>query len=366
MKAWPVLAAVVAGLVAGGIWTLAQPNRYRADARVLVRPPTTRIVPAVETLAESSLVAANVAQTLHLSSPPHVSARSGKGGILTVSASAGSRERARQIDAEAVVILTQKVEQRFGASAGVTVTQLDPAHAAKQTSPTPGRNLLITGLIGLVAGLAVAAWRFRGVRLLRVAADPQVEGRLHRRIDEVAQRERALARRAGELAMREKALERRAEEVAAASSRPRPSDHSVWRREQELEQIGDELEERERDLERRNVEREAELSRREVELANRADEPAAPAPPPQLAAEAVAEPEVVGPGRWNLDDLERLVREHAPGAPVETAEEWRTYLQLLRAHAAVDGSLPPGFDGLLNDVFADFAPKLQQERSAES
>lgn len=365
MKAWPVLAGVVAGLVAGGIWTLAQPNRYRADARVLVRPPTTRIVPAVETLAESSLVAANVAQTLHLSSPPHVSARSGKGGILTVSASAGSRERARQIDAEAVVILTQKVAQRFGAPAGVTVTQLDPAHAAKQTSPTPGRNLLITGLVGLVAGLAAAAWRFRGA-LLRVAADPQVEGRLHRRLDEVAQRERALARRAGELAMREKALERRAEDVAAASSRPRPSDHSVWRREQELEQLGHDLEDRERELERRNVEREAELSRREVELATRAGEPAEAAPPPQPAAEPVAEPEFVRPGRWNLDDLERLVRERAPGAPVETAEEWRTYLQLLRAHAAVDGSLPPGFDGLLNDVFADFAPKLQQQRSAES
>ena len=53
---------------------------------------------------ESSLVESNVAQTLHLASAPHISARSGKGGILTVSVKAGSRERARQIDAEAVVL----------------------------------------------------------------------------------------------------------------------------------------------------------------------------------------------------------------------------------------------------------------------
>src|SRR5207245_1973505 len=100
--------------------------------------------------------------TLHLASPPQLSAKSGKGGILTVSVEAGSRERARQIDAEAVVILTQKVQQRFGTTAGVSTTLLDPAHAAEQTSPTPGRNLLITGLIGLVAGFAAAGALSRG------------------------------------------------------------------------------------------------------------------------------------------------------------------------------------------------------------
>ena len=144
---------LLAGLAAGAIWTWAQPDRYRADARVLVRPGGSRIVPAVEALAESSLVESNVAQTLHLSSPPQVSATRGKGGVLTVSVEADTRERARQIDAEAVVILTQKLAQRFTTPA-VTATSLDPAHAAEQTSPTPGRNLLITGLIGLLAGIA--------------------------------------------------------------------------------------------------------------------------------------------------------------------------------------------------------------------
>ena len=93
MRPWLAAGAgVLAGLVAGGIWTWAQPNRYRADARVLVRPPSSRIVPAVQALAESSLVAANVQQTLHLSSPPRVSAKTGTGGVLTMSVEAGSRE----------------------------------------------------------------------------------------------------------------------------------------------------------------------------------------------------------------------------------------------------------------------------------
>ena len=311
---------LVAGLAAGAIWTWAQPDRYRADARVLVRPGSNRIAPAVEALAESSLVESNVAQTLHLSTPPHVSATSGKGGVLTVSVEAESRERARQIDAEAVVILTQKVAQRFTAP-GVTATPLDPAHAAEQTSPTPGRNLLITGLIGLVAGIAAAA----GMTMRRprpsVSTDPQVERRLRERIDEVSKRERELAKRAGELAARERQLELRAEEEVA-------------QRQRELEGS---LAERQSDLEQRD----AELKAREEELAAAAAEP---------------EPEPVAPARqrtaggWTLQALESLVRERSHAGP-EQQEEWTNYLFFLREHADADGVLPSSFDQLVNDVF---------------
>ena len=311
---------LVAGLAAGAIWTWAQSDRYRADARVLVRPGTDRIVPAVEALAESSLVESNVAQTLHLSTPPHVSATSGKGGVLTVSVEAESRERARQIDAEAVVILTQKVAQRFTAP-GVTATPLDPAHAAEQTSPTPGRNLLITGLIGLVAGIAAAAgMTMRGPRP-SVSTDPQVERRLRERIDEVSKRERELAKRAGELAARERQLELRAEEEVA-------------QRQRELEGS---LAERQSDLEQRD----AELKAREEELDAAAAEP---------------EPEPVAPARertaggWTLQALESLVRERSHAGP-EQQEEWTNYLFFLREHADADGVLPSSFDHLVNDVF---------------
>ena len=333
-----VVAGVLAGLVAGGIWTWAQPSRYRADARVLVRPQSSRVAPAVQALAESSLVATNIQQTLHLSAPPHVSAKIGNGAVLTVSVEAGSRERARQIDAEALVVLTAIVAQRFGAPVHVTATVLDPAHAAKQTSPTPGRNFLITGLAGLGAGLVLAAglaWprRARGV----ATGDPVAERRLKARIDEVTKRERAMARRAGELAAHEQKLDRREEELAAAASRPRPSDHAAARRERDLEK------------------RERELATREAQLEAVAAVPEAEEAPPPLA-------EVTEPG-WNLRTLERLVDEQRASNPA-AAEEWTTYLFFLRGHADADGALPASFDGLIADVFGN-VPGLLSGRDGE-
>jgi hypothetical protein len=302
-----VVACLVAGVAAGAIWTWLQPDRFRAEARVLVRPPSTRIVPAVEALAESSLVESNVAQTLHLSAPPHVSATSGKGGLLTVSVSAGSRERARQIDAEVVVIVTQKVAQRFG-NVGVSATVLDPAHVAAQTSPSAGRNLLITGLAGLVVGIALAA--AVGRRLAPQAApgptDPGVERRLQGRIDQVAKRERALAQRAGRLAAREQELARREGELGRRAAALEPA---------------------------AAPEQEPGPTR----------EPEPPPPPPAPVPRPA--------GRWRLDALEAVTRERGAAASPEQREEWSTYLFFLRAHAEADGTLPASFDQLVNDIF---------------
>ena len=305
-RAWPIAVGVAAGLLAGLVWTWAQPDRYRADSRVVIRgTEPNRVMPAVEALAESSLVADNVAETLQLASPPVVSAQVGKGGVLTVSVEAGDRERARQLDAEAVIVLLQKIPQRFEATPGITGTVLDPAHAAEQTSPTPGRNFLIAGLAGLAAGIA-AALAFR--RETRAAppvgiVDPEAERRLRARVDEVAKRERALARRAGELAARERALDERAAE-------PQPE--------------------------------------------------AAPAPPPEPAPMSepapVVEPAdaVSAPQEWNLFTLERLVRDQADADPADE-EAWTTYLFFLRDFAEADGRLPASFEPLLNDVFGDLA-----------
>jgi hypothetical protein len=298
-----LVACVAAGLAAGGIWTLAQSDRFRADARILVRPAAVR--PAVEALAESSLVAANVAQTLRLSSPPDITASRGDGGVLTVSVEEGTRERARQVDAEAIVILTQTVQRRFDAS-GVTATVLDPAHAAEQTSPTPWRNVLVTGLIGLLAGVAAAA-AFASRRAPPVAGaadvDPRVERRLRKRLDEVAKRERALARRAGELAAREQELERRERGAAIVPQAPPPEPE--------------------------------------------------PQPEQQVAATASA----VATNGWNLEDLRARVEAHAADFP-ERADEWRSYLFFLREHARSDGTLPHQFDVLVNDVFGPLTADL--------
>ena len=241
-----VILCALAGLAAGAIWTLLQTDEYRADARVLVRPASARIVPAVEALAESSLVATNIAQTLHLSSAPDISAERGDAGVLTVSAKGGSRERARQIDAEAAVILMQKVQQRF-ATVHASATVLDPAHVAEQTSPTAGRNLLITGLAGLLVGIAISTALSPRARTPS-QADLELEQRLQARIDQVARRERMLAQRAGQFAAREHDLERREEEEAAADRR----------RDEELAEKQRELERREAELEVREAEPEPE------------------------------------------------------------------------------------------------------------
>jgi hypothetical protein len=307
-RAAVVIGCVLAGLAVGAIWTWLQSDRYRAEARVLVRPASSRVVPAVEALAGSSLVESNVAQTLHLPSPPDVVAKRGEGGVLTVSVDAGGRERARQIDAEAVVILTQKVAQRFG-NIGVSATVLDPAHVAEQTSPTAGRNLLITGLAGLVAGIALVA--AVGIRRAPPIApgpvDPGVERRLQARIDQVAKRERGVAQRAGQLAAREQDLARR----------------------------------------------EGELDQRAAALEAAVPEPEPePKPAPEQEPAPPAGPPVLTPvGRWTLPALEALTRERAAGASPEQQEQWSTYLFFLRGHADADGRLPASFEQLVNDIF---------------
>jgi tRNA synthetase class II (D, K and N) len=61
---------------------------------------------------------------------------------------------------------------RFG-NVGVSATVLDPAHVTEQTSPTPGRNLLITGLAGLMAAIALAAAVGAGRRQPEPEAEPE-------------------------------------------------------------------------------------------------------------------------------------------------------------------------------------------------
>ena len=322
---WPAAAGLVLGLAVGAVWTLLQPDRYAAETHlVLSGPSAARLAPAVETLANGSVVQENVRQTLRLSNPPDLSASLRK-SILDIRAKAGSRERARQIDAEAAQVVTQLVATRFG-SQGLQASLLDPAHVTDQTSPTPGRNLLICGLLGLLVGgaLSYPRWPRGAPQPEGGAVDPEAERRLKKRVDEVTKRERALARRAGELAKREAELERRRGD---------------------LEQLDAQFKQRDEALDASDQQ----LVARERELEARAEAP--PPPPPEPSPEAVAAPPpVTRPGSWNINNLQRLV-DSQTDASAEQAEEWTNYLFFLRAHAASDGSLPPQFDGLIEDVF---------------
>lgn len=330
---WPFVAGLVLGLAIGGVWTLLQPDRYRAETHVILRGgPAIRLAPAVATLANGSVVQENVRQTLRLSSPPGLSARVDK-NILVIVAEAGSRERARQVDAEAAQVTTQLVAARFG-SEGLQASLLDPAHVTDQTSPTPGRNLFICGLIGLVAGAGLGYLRSRRLEPTSVGSgvvDPSVERRLKKRIDEVTKRERAMARRAGELAQREAKVEQRGGELDQLEARLKQRDTELGETKQQLAAHAGEIAASERELEAR------------------AAEPP-PAPPEPEPAPVAAPAPVTRAGSWNLSDLQRAV-DSQTGATSEQVDEWTTYLFFLRGHAASDGSLPPQFDGLVEDVF---------------
>jgi hypothetical protein len=226
----------------------------------------------------------------------------------------------------------------------VQASLLDQAHVAEQTSPTPARNLLICGLLGLVAGAGSAYLRSRHldptVSVSSGVVDASLERRLRQRVDEVTKRERALARRAGELAKREADLEQRRGQ---------------------LDRLESQLTEREAVLgatKKQLADRAGSIAASERELAARA---AAPPPPPPEPEPAPA-PAAVAPtsalarvGSWNVNALQRTVDSQG-GATEEQAEEWRNYLYLLREHASADGSLPPQFDGLVEDVFGELTP----------
>ncbi len=333
--AWPVAAGLLLGLAIGGVWTLLQPNRYAAQTHVVLSgEPATRLAPAVETVANGSVVQENVRQTLRLSNAPDLSASLHK-SVLGIVAEAGSKERARQVDAEAAQVVTQLVAARFG-SQGLQASLLDPAHVTDQTSPTPGRNLLICGLLGLVAGGAFAYPRFRrtasGPAVGRGVVDPSVERRLKQRVDEVTKRERALARRAGELAKREAGVEQRRGELDQLEARLKQRDAELGETEQQL------------------AARVGEIAASQKELEVRAPEP--PPPPPEPVTAPV---QAMRAGSWNINDLQRTVDSQS-GVTPEQEEEWTTYLFFLRPHAASDGSLPRQFDGLVEDVFGALLP----------
>ncbi len=330
--AWPVTAGLLLGLAIGGVWTLLQPDRYAAETHIVLSgEAAARLAPAVETLANGSVVKENVRQTLRLSNAPDLSASLHK-SVLGIVARAGSRERARQVDAEAAQVVTQLVAARFG-SQGLQASLLDPAHVTDQTSPTPGRNLLICGLLGLLAGGAFAYPRSRhrsASPLGSSAVDPGVERRLKQRVDEVTKRERALARRAGELAKREAGVEQRRSEMDELEARLNQRDAELGETKHQL------------------AARVGEIAASQKELEVRAAKP----PPPEPVTAPV---QATRAGGWNINDLQRTVDSQG-GATPEQEEEWTTYLFFLRQHAASDGSLPRQFDGLVEDVFGGLLP----------
>jgi hypothetical protein len=89
-----------------------------------------------------------------------------------------------------------------------------------------------------------------------------------------------------------------------------------------------------------------------------------PEPEPVVAEPAPAASVVVpigvgsAPRRWNLWDLERLVRE-SPGSDSIIDDERSYLLMYLREFAGPDGSLPVDFDALVRDSFGELVGARQ-------
>jgi capsular polysaccharide biosynthesis protein len=285
-------------------------------------------------------------------------------------------------------------------------------HASQAVVPTasswphPIRLTLIGLAAGLGAGLVLALLLellrpMPGAVTERAVSDrvvDRLEQRLGRRVEDLAaERERLTAREAG-LAARERDIERKLAELRAHLSAPsEPSDTlsqgvlaaaeerlqeriaEVSRREQALAKRAAPLALREQELRDRSERLEArtreldERSRSLDELATELDarERAAPPPPPPEperepepspepedavpAAEAPPEPLPAAAGgfaRWNLHELENLVRSRGDEYP-DRVPEWESYLFFLRDYAASDGSVPETFDWLIKDAFSE-------------
>ena len=90
------------------------------------------------------------------------------------------------------------------------------------------------------------------------------------------------------------------------------------------------------------------------------EQPPVSVPPPRprrslaRAAKRVVQPEPPPPPparEWNIWELERRAREHAPNAP--RAEEWSALFTHLRVFANADGVLPKEFDELVRESFGE-------------
>lgn len=326
---WPLAAGVLLGLLVGLLVSLLGSGTRRAEASVLISspagPPAVKpLLPNLRELATSGVVAGNVRSTLRLSESTETLRRRlsatvrPESQVIAVSATDKSADPARQLTQEAAVVFAQLVESRFGtATPELHAAVLDSAHVLDGPDRHFARNLLIGGLVGLLLGSAAMFVLASGTPppVVTVPDDSDLKRReqlLEQRVLRVSARERALAAHAGKLTAREQALEARAAKLEAS----------------------------ERELEERAAESPAPQTE------------AIPEPAPE-AAEPTPEPaEPIRPGAWNLDELQRMV-DAETGATPEQAEEWRSYLFLLREHAAHDGALPRSFDGLLSDVFGE-------------
>ena len=349
---WPLAAGVVLGILVGLLVSLLGSGTRRAEASVLISSPSgiaavKPMLPNLQQLAVSGVLAGNVRSTLRLSEPTselrrhlHADVRPAS-EVIVIAATAGQADRARQVAQEAAVVFSQLVDAHFGTTRPeLHAALLDSAHVLASSDRHVLRNALAGVLVGLLLGAAamfVLASRSQPVPVGVGVANADYEKReriLEQRVLAVTARERALAGQAGKLAARERELDER--------------EATQTRAERELRARTDDAAATKREL----AERAGEVAAREKELEAAAGAPAPEPVQPEPVPEPSAPPAPAATAAWNLNELEKAVQARTNPSP-EQAEEWRTYLFLLREHATQDGVLPRSFEPLIREVFAE-------------
>jgi hypothetical protein len=260
--------------------------------------------------------------------------------------------------------------------------QQDPTirHAGQATAPTSSSWPHTARLVALGAAIGAAAGVVAALGLVLLQRSGRVRTRAEydrtmseRALEQLAERlEARLAARESALVARERDLQAKIDELRGLQAALPEAERALRERERHLDEREaalaaapdpGELTQRAQDL----AERVAAVTKREVEVAKRAaaiavrERELEEAPPPPPAPEPVPAPVALAaaagaggetPGTYNLLTLERLVEERSAEFP-DRAEEWLSYLFFLRDYAAPDGTVPAGFDWLIQDTFSD-------------
>lgn len=195
-RAWIVLLAVAVGVTAAWSVTRLFPRRYEATATLFVgsNAPGVNVATDIQyaslaqslvtsyaELAESKRVAREAARAAGLEPSQvvgHVGAEAQPGvQILKLTASARSGALAARVANALAQALASRIESLSGSSGthvGVQVID-DATPSLRPVSPRPLLNLIVGGLAGLLAGIALALGRERLDQRIRTVADAERE-----------------------------------------------------------------------------------------------------------------------------------------------------------------------------------------------
>jgi hypothetical protein len=169
------VAVGVAGAILGAVVAYTGSTSHRAATTLSVqRGGNPAIVPTVVALAQTSVLAENVSQAVHVPTATvarrlHARALAGT-ALLELTYDDPSASQAAQVAQQAASTLESLVVARFPA---LRVAVVDPAHPVSSAGRPVLRDMLIGALLGLLVGAALGSRRIRLPSLPKVPSLPK-------------------------------------------------------------------------------------------------------------------------------------------------------------------------------------------------